>query len=306
MVKPSAVHQQITSGTLEPVYLLLGDDEYEKDEFAAEFEETIDAELRAFNVDRFHGSDASLGDVLAAAQTLPMMAPRRLVIVSRADRLLNPKRESNATTKDLEALISFVENPPSHATLVLGVTDLDKRPVMQKLLKKAIVIKCGDLRKVGDAQHWIRAQLKVEGRRMASDAIQGLAARVGPNTMRLRSELDRLLLFVPVESEITVQDVNDVAGAPAGHDDWAMTNAITRNAPNVALRELALLLETGIRPEMVLGQLAWVARTKLPATQTQTAIEAVFRTDQALKGSGGNPRVLLERLVVELCDPKRG
>ena len=31
------------------------------------------------------------------------------------------------------------------------------------------------------------------------------------------------------------------------------------------------------------------------------AIEALFRTDLDLKSSGGDPRVLLERLVVELC-----
>jgi hypothetical protein len=30
-------------------------------------------------------------------------------------------------------------------------------------------------------------------------------------------------------------------------------------------------------------------------------MDAVFRTDLALKSSGGDPRVLLERLVVELC-----
>ena len=31
------------------------------------------------------------------------------------------------------------------------------------------------------------------------------------------------------------------------------------------------------------------------------AVEALFRTDLDLKTSGGDPRVLLERLVVELC-----
>jgi hypothetical protein len=31
------------------------------------------------------------------------------------------------------------------------------------------------------------------------------------------------------------------------------------------------------------------------------AIEAVFRADLELKSSGGDPRVLLERLVVDLC-----
>ena len=33
------------------------------------------------------------------------------------------------------------------------------------------------------------------------------------------------------------------------------------------------------------------------------AVEALFRTDLDLKSSGGDPRVLLERLVVELCGP---
>jgi hypothetical protein len=35
------------------------------------------------------------------------------------------------------------------------------------------------------------------------------------------------------------------------------------------------------------------------------AVDALFRADVAMKSSGGEPRVLLERLVVELC-PARG
>jgi hypothetical protein len=33
------------------------------------------------------------------------------------------------------------------------------------------------------------------------------------------------------------------------------------------------------------------------------AVDALLRTDLDLKSSGGDPRVLLERLVVELCSP---
>jgi DNA polymerase III delta subunit len=32
-----------------------------------------------------------------------------------------------------------------------------------------------------------------------------------------------------------------------------------------------------------------------------TAVDALFRTDQDLKRSAGDARILLERLVVELC-----
>jgi DNA polymerase III delta subunit len=40
----------------------------------------------------------------------------------------------------------------------------------------------------------------------------------------------------------------------------------------------------------------------------RAAVDALFRTDLALKSSGGDPRILLERLVVELCTdaPRKG
>jgi DNA polymerase III delta subunit len=52
---------------------------------------------------------------------------------------------------------------------------------------------------------------------------------------------------------------------------------------------------------MILGQLGWFVRQKMTPAQVPSAVEAVFRTDVALKTSGGEPRVLLERLVIELC-----
>jgi hypothetical protein len=36
-----------------------------------------------------------------------------------------------------------------------------------------------------------------------------------------------------------------------------------------------------------------------------SAVQGLFRTDLALKRSAGDPRVLLERLVVELCGGRR-
>ena len=83
-----------------------------------------------------------------------------------------------------------------------------------------------------------------------------------------------------------------------------MTNAIQRGDAAEALRQLGLALESGGVPYMILGQLAWFVREKLPFVDPRrvpAAIEALFRTDLELKSSGGDPRVLLERLVVELC-----
>ena len=96
---------------------------------------------------------------------------------------------------------------------------------------------------------------------------------------------------------------NGVVSAESAQDDWAVTNAIQRRAAAEALRQLALALESGGVSYQILGQLAWFVREKLVVSDPRrvpAAIEALFRTDLELKSSG-DARVLLERLVVQLC-----
>ena len=302
MATPASLQTQIASGTVDSVYLVLGDDEHEKTELVAEFDSLVEEDLRVFNCDRFHGGDATIGQLLDAARTMPMMAARRLVVVSRAERLLEPARESQAATRDAEALAVFVESPPPHVVLVLVSGRLDeRRKLTKRLLANATVVRCGVLETVADAQRWIRARLKATNGKMSAAAVRMLGERIGPDVVRLRDELERLLLFAADGVEVSVGDVRDVSGPATAHDDWAVTRAIEQGATDVALRELGLTLESGAVPYMVLGQLAWVARSRLPTALVPSAIDAVFRTDLALKRSAGEPRVLLEQLVVELC-----
>lgn len=300
---PAAALRQLRAGTLDHLYVLLGEDDHEKLELAAEFEEAVEAELRPFNVQRFHGAEASLGAIVDTARTLPMVGARRVVVVTRAERVLEPSREKAGTTRDLDAMAALITEPPRHLVLVLVATKLDeRRALIKRLLTRATVVRCGALETVADAQRWIRATGKARGVRITEGAIRLLSERTGPDLRRLRDELERLLLFAADAAEVTEDDVREVAGPMGPHDDWAVATAIERGQLATALRELGLTLESGAVPYVVMGQLAWVARTKVPPAGTTDAMEAVFRTDSALKRSGGDPRVLLERLVVDLCE----
>ena len=101
---PAALRQQIASGATDPLYMLVGEDDVEKSAVAGEFMEMVDEGLRAFNVDRLYGGEMSVDDLIGASATLPMMAPRRLVIVNDAEKLLIPKRESKAAEAEQERL----------------------------------------------------------------------------------------------------------------------------------------------------------------------------------------------------------
>ena len=301
-ITPSAVLEQIASGDLDPVYVVVGDDALEKAEVADAFEQVVDEGVRAFNIDRLYGGDASLGEVIEAARTLPMMAPRRIVIVMRAERCLTPKRESRKVTADLEAFEAYLADPQPHASLILVAGDLDKRRrTTVRLLQVATVVTCGVIERLADGERWVRRRVAAEGLSIEPAAVRLLAAQAGPDLTRLRGDVERLVLFAADQSSISVADVRETAGPAAAHDDWAVARAIEGGQTAQAMKELALVLETGAAPLMVLGQLAWVVRTKLRADRLPRAIEALFRTDIALKSSAGDHRILLERLVLELC-----
>ena len=322
------VRKQIASGDTDPIYLLQGEDDVEKAALASEFAKLVDEGLAAFNVERVHAGGWTSGDALregisslvAAVRTLPMMSPRRVVIVSQAEFMLQPKRDSEAAQAALEEFQALVERPEPMTTLVLVSGSLDKRTKVYKALaKSATQVDCGSPVDVSTAARWVKT--RVDAMRMDIDpaAARVLATLAGfpdqPNSKgrtgdvkRLRGEVDRLLLYALGQKTITMDDVRAVAGPAALQDDWAMANAIEDGKAPDALRQLSMMLDAGSAPEQILGQLGWLVRTKFPQAAPQSlsgAVDSLFRTDHDLKRSGGDPRVLLERLVVELCAGKR-
>ena len=296
------VRKQIAAGRPAPIYLLLGADEAAKIALAGEFLELVEPDLRAFNVDRVYGGEATGAQVVDAARTLPMMAPRRVVLLLHAERLLNPKKENDATERDLETFESYVKAPVDTCCLVLVAEGVDKRrSLTRQLMAKATVVECTGPADAVEAAKWVKERVAQEGMTIDARAARLVADRVGPDVSRLRSDVERLVLYAAGNKVVTEADVKEIVAAATSQDDWGVTRAIERGSARDALRELGLMMDNGAVPYMILGQLAWFVRTKVPAPRVSSAVEAVFRTDLAIKTSAGDPRALLERLVVELC-----
>ena len=327
---PADLRAAIKKRALDPLYLILGDDEAEMARLAGDMTGVVEDELRAFNVERIYAGEkgASATAIVEAARQLPMMGDRRVVIVLRAERLLKPKRrgkeveepggdgESEAPT-DLDALTKFVEKPGSSTTLVLLAADIDRsRKAGKAILKHATVVECwglkpgkdargGDLRQAARmAEQMVKKAVAEAGQLIEPPAARLVADRAGFDIVRLRGDIERLMLYTVGKQQITVADVKEVVSAESSQDDWAVTNAIQNGNAKEALRQLALALDAGGVSYQILGQLAWFVRDKMNDTRRiPKAVDALFRTDLDLKSSGGDPRVLLERLVVELCGP---
>jgi len=340
VITPAAARKQIAAGAVAPVSLLVGDDDHEIDALVERFIGLVEEALRPFNVERIHAAERG-GDPAAAAveaaRVLPMMADRRVVFLLRAERFLKPKGRRAALLEEdggaesaggpaaTGVLEAYLKSPEPLTALVLVASDVNKslRPV-KALYKQATVVECWGLKDGREAsswdlpgiqkraEAWLRAEAAAGSRQIEPDAARLLAERAGADIGRLRADFERLQLYAGERRRMTRADAEAVLGAETSHDAWAVTTAIQRGDAAGALHQLALVLDAGGVPYMILGQLGWFVREKLAradARRVPAAVAAVFRTDLDLKSSGGDPRVLLERLVVELCagaGPPRG
>jgi len=329
VVPASTVRKQVAQRKPDPVYLFVGDDEAEMSRLSAEISALVEDELRAFNSERFYAGERGVtpAAIVEAARTLPMMSDRRVVTVLRGEKMLKPKRQGKAAVEDasddpeaeppteLDVLEAYVRDPSPQTTLVLLASDVDRtRKVYKTLQKQSTIVECWGLRVARDgridlrevartAEQMVKQAVGDGGQQIEPAAARLVAERAGTDIARLRGDVERLLLYTAGSPKITLDDARQVVSAETAQDDWAVTNAIQRRDAREALRQLALALDAGGVSYQILGQLAWFVREKLVATDPRrvpAAIEALFRTDLELKSSG-DARVLLERLVVQLC-----
>ena len=327
---PAAVRKQISQGKPDPIYLIVGDDDVEMSQLASDISALVEEDLRAFNLERLYANDKGVSPftVAQAARTLPMLGDRRVVVVLRAERFLKPKRRGSADAEaaegaegteapgDLADLEEYVKRPEPMTVLVFVAADVDRqRRIYKALQKSATIVECWGLKAGKDgrvdlrdaaraAEALVKQAVASAGQTIDPAASRLVAARAGTDISRLRSDVERLLLYAAGKPKITLQDVQEVVSGETSQDDWAVTNAIARRDAAEALRQLALSLDAGGVSYQILGQLAWYVREKMPAADPKrvpAAVEALFRTDLELKSSAGDPRVLLERLVVDLC-----
>src|SRR5688572_861341 len=162
---PGSVRKQIADRTLDPIYLIVGDDEAEMSRLAADMSGIVEDELRAFNVERLYAGEKSVtpASIVEAVRTLPMMSDRRVVVVLRAERILKPKRrgakggeEESAggaedAPADTDVLDAYAKNPVPETTLVLVASDVDRtRRLYKTLQKQATIVECWGLKGARD------------------------------------------------------------------------------------------------------------------------------------------------------------
>jgi hypothetical protein len=291
---------------------------------AAALTESVPEDFRAFNVHRFHGTDkVTLAQVLDAASAYPLLAPRRVVLLLQAERVLGRKGQADDEPEEvgaddegaaeaaersaspgrtggpspLQALNQYAAAPHDHATVAIFAPGL--RRAFEEIGGRSVVVFC-------EPDEDPLADLAAEhGVRFHPSAAQLLRQRAGDDLERLKADAERVLLYAAGSAVISREEVEAVAGRQAAAGGRALWGAVAGGRTAEALRELNLEMAEGAVPFMVLGLVRSAVERTVSGPALATAYDALLRTDLALKSTGGDPQVLLERLVVEICSLTR-
>jgi len=316
---------------VEPVYLLLGDQDLLRELAAKKLQNAVVGEMPSsfspFNFERFEGENGDASRIVMSANMLPLLGGRRLILVKRASRLV----ESDPS------LQAYIEDPNPSTVLVL---DLDKKPDGRRkgwkdLEKKAVVVAC-DAPDPWELLDWVSEEGRARGLKLPREEIRYLVTEVGSDLRRLSNELEKLSLYASGD-RLDLETIAEVLGRGRAQSVFKFTDAVVSGDAGSALRQLGRLLEEGEAPLRILalldrlvGQLRIAkdaqasgkkdsnlagivgappsaakaigeSARRLSRGFLKRAVHALADTDRLLKSSRLPHRVVMEGLVLELA-----
>jgi DNA polymerase III subunit delta len=321
--------RDIHDGNIHPLYLFTGEEQYLQQQALRLLQETIDESVRFFNVSAFSiGSDngsgikTSAAMAIDAANQMPMISPRRLVIIRDFDKIKED---------ELELVLAYLKRPATTTTVVFQAVSPDKRRKLTATLFKCCAVISFDLLERGSAKRWAEKRLKESGCSIEPGALQTLIDLVGTGLTRLANELDKLAAYADGDT-ITNSAVQELVPRASEHNNWELWDAINSQNRKLALRLMKHLLDDNDALP-ILGSLASLYRRLLTGKElvehgasTQevkratgqwsdsflsrlrrssraeivAGLKRIAEVDNALKNSVANPRLHLEYLIVEL------
>lgn len=315
---------ELEAGRVLSSYLVVGSEPLLRDDALEAIRVAVLAASSSdFDYERLDGGIVTGAALLDAVRTLPVLAPRRLVVLREPQ--LARTGASGLTDALFEALTAGAESRDS--VLVVVAEKVDGRSRWVKAFGSAAVVRCDPPQKARALSDFIAAEASRQGVRFDRAAIALLAERTGPQLLMLRQEIAKAALFAGPGEMVEVKHVAESTSDVAEEPIWDLTDAIGEGRCGDALALLGKLLHSGSAPPAVLGAFAGHFR-KLTSVRSGgtvagppfairklegqsrrftpgrllSCLAAIHQTDLALKGAGGvAPELALERLVIALA-----
>ena len=204
----TAFFAAVKAGNIAPLYLLEGTEEYIKQQALMRlYEKVLPAGLEQMNLTELVNPDANT--LIAAAETLPFMGEKRVVVVRDCDLLTPGKKQENENKA--EALLSYVEQvSPSTCLIFVVKGKADGRKKLYSHLKKAGAVV--DFSPMDDAEcsQWAQRSMRVLGKQLSPGMAAQLVFTVGRDAALLKQEMDKLANYLGDREAVSAADIEAV------------------------------------------------------------------------------------------------
>lgn len=228
-------------------------------------------------VTRIHGDEARPADVLTELYSQTFFAPKRLVILDRAESFASRGRK---------AIESYLEAPAKQTCLALVAEKWGPRAEEAPAegeerggkkfyddVKKRVRFVACDALDAAQAPSWVIARAKERGWNVTPMGARALVDRAGIDLAALDSHLAKLATFAGKRA-IDVPDVEALVGRDREYEAFALVRALEGGRAEEALRVLERQLREEHDPSAALGQLVWYYRRTLTARRMLRAGKA--------------------------------
>ena len=251
-------------------WILHGEDEFQRTEFLAKLKEDLgDPAMLDLNTTIIDGRRASLAQITHAADSVPFLGARRLVIVEGLlSRLAGGKKqgqggaESDADeglpgvqTALIQGLRDYVQHVPESTWLIF--LESNSLPASQPL--RALVQGDGApgamrefrpfsaMKKDGPTllTDWTKDRARRKGVELAPDALRLLTTYVGYDLRLMDQELEKLSVHAGNQTKVTPADVRQLVTAVREADIFEMVDSLGRREVQRAVVLLHQMLDEG-------------------------------------------------------------
>ena len=217
--------KDIKNKVYHPVYFLMGEETYFIDLISDYIEANVlDENEKEFNQTILYGKDVKANDIIGTAKRFPMMANHQVVIVKEAQNV----RDLAGKEKGAEAFLHYIENPQTTTILVIcyKYKSVDKRTALAKKLSKHAVL--FESKKLYDNKipEWVANYVKSKKFTIAPKATVLLAEYLGTDLSKVSNELDKLMINLAPQAEITLDLIQKNIGISKDYNPFELQNAI--------------------------------------------------------------------------------
>lgn len=222
-------------------------------DFASERKKALDAILAAadladddaFDREMITATEKSIGDWISAASTVPFLANRRCVVIRNVLRI-DPEDE------DIKKSVVQLKSLPASALLILVADeevrkddDISKQASLAGPWRKVVKALGGHimaftLESAKGGQN-LQSLVKAANKRLSPRTQNVLMEMVAGRPDRAAEELEKLILYVGVANEITIEDLKKSVTPEPEHNIFQMCDACWRGDGGRALEQLKRL-----------------------------------------------------------------